>query len=346
MIKIYLAAALAAFFIIFVVMGYCLLIPIMSFAGDSVYNDIHEETDSISLNGPADLNNIDFSTSFPMEDPALWLEGKTAKVNDIFLKRLAALAKKYNRKIYISSGYRTIQEQQEIWDKRKRDHPGEPDSETRRWVGTPGGSRHNYGLAVDCVDWTEGLTNSSLKEFGLIKPLSNEDWHVEPIETRNSGSAVKNGGTKNISAAEVLPQELLWKDFDKEKLRAFLNSRNSILAQDRYLTSIIDICRKKDVNTILMIAITGQEQSYVPKNKPNAEKIANNPFNVYHSWYEYNTDIEDSTSIACNTVINLSKNRPEAIHPIQWINRKYAKDQNWWIGVSNCFDQIKKYVKP
>jgi hypothetical protein len=110
------------------------------------------------------------------------------------------------------------------------------------------------------------------------------------------------------------------------------------------LDSIIDICRKKNVNVLLMLAITGQEQSYVPKNRPNAEKIANNPFNVYHSWYEYNTNIEDSTSIACNTVINLSKNRPEAIHPIQWINRKYAGDKRWWIGVSNCFDQIKKYV--
>ncbi len=343
MVKIYLTIAFVAFLIIIVVLGYCLLVPIMSFAGDSVYNDIQIETDSLPANGgPIDLNAIELSSSFPMEDPNQWIEGKTANLNETFRKRLAALAKKFNRKIYISSGYRTLEEQRRIWDERKREHPGEPDSVTVKWVGRPGGSRHNYGLAVDCNDWVDGLSNSTLREFGLIKPLPSESWHIEPVESRSGTD--KNGGTENISAAEVLPQELLWTDFDREKLRSFLNSRNSILASDRYLDSIIDICRKKNVNVLLMLAITGQEQSYVPKNRPNAEKIANNPFNVYHSWYEYNTNIEDSTSIACNTVINLSKNRPEAIHPIQWINRKYAGDKRWWIGVSNCFDQIKKYV--
>lgn len=339
MVKIYITIAFAVLFIIAVVLGYCLLIPFMSFAGDSVYNDIQIEIDSLQ-DGSIDLNALELSSSFPMEDPERWIEGKTANLNEVFLKRLAALAKKFNKKIYISSGYRTLEEQQRIWDERKREHPGESDSVTGMWVGRPGGSRHNYGLAVDCNDWADGLSNSTLGEFGLIKPLPNESWHIEPVESRT----VKNGGTENISAAEVLPRELLWTDFDKEKLRSFLKSRNSILASDRYLGPIIDICRKKNVNALLMLAITGQEQSYVPRNTPNAEKIANNPFNVYHSWYEYNTNIEDSTMIACNTIINLSKNRPEAIHPIQWINRKYAGDKRWWIGVSNCFDQIKKYV--
>lgn len=338
--KIYLTAFFVVFFIIIIVMAYCLLIPLMSFAGNDVYNDIKIKTDLITHVDHVDIDSIVISeTDYPTADPLQWLEGSTNKVNSVLLKRLAALAQKYNKKIYISSGYRTIEEQQQIWNQRKKDHPGEPDSETRKWVGLPGGSRHNYGLAVDCFDWSQGLANGNLKEFGLIKPLSNESWHIEPIESRSG-----NGGISNMSVAEVLPQELQWVEVDKEKLRNFLNSKNSILADEKYLGPLIDVAKRKNVNVILLVAITGQEQSFVPRNKGNPEKVANNPFNVYHSWMEYNTNIEDSASIACNTIINLSKGRPEAIHPIQWINRKYAEDKKWWIGVSNFFVKIKNYV--
>ena len=46
------------------------------------------------------------------------------------------------------------------------------------------------------------------------------------------------------------------------------------------------------------------------RGHPASRKIANNPFNVYHSWQEFNTTIDDSARIAGNTIIRLSFERP------------------------------------
>jgi hypothetical protein len=98
-----------------------------------------------------------------------------------------------------------------------------------------------------------------------------------------------------------------------------------------------------------LFAITGQEQQFVPRTGRNAIKIANNPFNVYHSWYEYNTNVSNSAKIAASTIINLSKGRPESVNPLCWINLRggiggYAEDANWWIGVSKIFKEIKSRI--
>lgn len=138
-----------------------------------------------------------------------------------------------------------------------------------------------------------------------------------------------------------LPEELQYIEVDKNLLRDWLLNRESMLAEEPYLTSILEIAEEYNINPLLMIAITGQEQGFVPKSHKNALKIVNNPFNVYESWAEYNTDIEDSTKIAAQTIINLSKDRPEDAHAIQWINNKYAEDKNWWVGVDKIFNRLK-----
>lgn len=152
-----------------------------------------------------------------------------------------------------------------------------------------------------------------------------------------------------VDVPDVLPEELKYIEINKDKLRSFLNSRNSMLAGEPYFSAILDVSKKFDVNPLLMFAITGQEQSFVPKDTPNAEKIANNPYNVHHSWYEFNTDITDSATIAAKTVINLSKGRLSTVNPILWINTRggeggYAEDSNWWIGVSSIFNMLKNKV--
>jgi hypothetical protein len=55
----------------------------------------------------------------------------------------------------------------------------------------------------------------------------------------------------------------------------------------------------------------------VPKENKQAKKIANNPFNVHHSWQAYNTGIADSAHIASKTILSISRTRPEDTHPIQ-----------------------------
>lgn len=143
---------------------------------------------------------------------------------------------------------------------------------------------------------------------------------------------------------DVLPADLKYVEINIDIIKKWLNQKNSIFADGFYCEYVIKAAKEFDINPLLLFAITGQEQSFVPRTSKNAVRIANNPFNVYHSWYEYNTDIYDSSRIACRTIINLSQGRPETVQPILWINRKYAKDKNWWIGVSCFFETLEKDI--
>ncbi|WP_315121725.1 hypothetical protein [uncultured Clostridium sp.] len=142
-----------------------------------------------------------------------------------------------------------------------------------------------------------------------------------------------------------LPKYMRYEDVDKEKLKDFLNKRESLLAKEPYFSTIFSVAEEFNLNPIVLFSITGQEQNFVPKNDKDAYKIANNPFNVFYSWIEYNTDIDDATRIASRTVINLSENRPEDKDPFLWIGRKYAEDKNWGKGVRLIFEELTEYVE-
>ncbi len=137
-----------------------------------------------------------------------------------------------------------------------------------------------------------------------------------------------------------IPGFIKYKEVNKESLRKFLNERNSLLAEEPYFSTIINAAKGFDINPILLFAITGQEQGFVPKNTPDGNNIANNPFNVFHSWKDYNTDIEDSSDIAARTVFNICSKMPKGENVFQWINKTYAEDENWWKGVESIFYQI------
>lgn len=158
------------------------------------------------------------------------------------------------------------------------------------------------------------------------------------------GSTVKAKEINRLSVSSSLPEDLKYKPVDIIKLKQFLANRDSLLADEPYLMAIIQAAEEFNINPLLLFAIVGQEQSFVPRTDKDARIIANNPFNVYHSWKEYNTNIRDSARIAAITVNNLSENRPEAVDPIFWINRKYAEDKNWWVGVSRIFKELKKEI--
>ncbi len=136
-----------------------------------------------------------------------------------------------------------------------------------------------------------------------------------------------------------------YKDINEAKLKDYLDTRNSLLKEEPYFSAIIETAKEFQLNPLVLFAITGHEQGFVPKDNPSASEIANNPFNVFYSWQRYNTDITDSSKIASRTIINLSKDRPDDIDPFQWINRKYAEDQNWWKGVRSIYNRLEKEVK-
>lgn len=142
-----------------------------------------------------------------------------------------------------------------------------------------------------------------------------------------------------------LPNYMRYKDVNERKLKIFLNERNSLLASEPYFSTILDTSREFNLNPIILFAITGQEQNFVPRTDSSAYKIANNPFNVYHSWQEYNTNIKDSSAIAARTVINLAKGMPKNSDPFLWIGKQYAEDKNWGNGVEAIFNELSSYVQ-
>lgn len=94
----------------------------------------------------------------------------------------------------IYSGYRSVERQRQLWAGALDKH-GSPEA-ARRWVAPPGRSSHNHGQAVDLayngqslarapkevVDWV----HQNAGKYGLYFPLSNENWHIEPMGTRGT----------------------------------------------------------------------------------------------------------------------------------------------------------------
>ena len=166
---------------------------------------------------------------------------------------------------------------------------------------------------------------------------------VKNAEAAHILAQQKQSASKHIAAPmyeNELPQSLKYTDIQMEELSAYLRSRSSMLAKPRYMGAIVAAAKKYNVHPLLLFAITGQEQGFVPKDHKYAVQMANNPFNVHYSWESYNTSIEESSMIAAKTVVNLSKNRPSGADPLSWINRKYAEDPNWSNGVSDILDML------
>ncbi|QMV44616.1 hypothetical protein [Cohnella cholangitidis] len=137
-----------------------------------------------------------------------------------------------------------------------------------------------------------------------------------------------------------MPERLRFTEIDVDTLKAYLRSRESMLEKEPYFSAIIDNAREYDIHPHLLFAITGQEQGFVPKTSKDAKLIANNPFNVGHSWMEYNTDIHNSAGIASRLIVKLAKSRPEGHDPFEWFNKTYAEDPLWSDGVRKIFDKL------
>lgn len=164
--------------------------------------------------------------------------------------------------------------------------------------------------------------------------FSNKVQNINNINLESLISKAENNNSSN------LPCYFKYIEIDKEKLKRFLTNKNSLLSEEPYFSSIINSSKEFNLNPLILFAITGQEQSFVPKTGKHSKKIVNNPYNVFHSWMEYNTDIIDSSKIACRTVINLCEDRPQGEDPFQWINRKYAEDKNWYKGVRSIYNDL------
>ncbi|PKM57936.1 MAG: hypothetical protein CVU98_03555 [Firmicutes bacterium HGW-Firmicutes-3] len=141
--------------------------------------------------------------------------------------------------------------------------------------------------------------------------------------------------------ATHLDARIQYKEIDKTALKAWLEARNAKISEDIYLENLIYVSELYGVNPLLLVAITGQEQNFVQKDHDFAELMINNPYNVYRSWQIYNTDFDEATRIASRTILTLSEDRPLDEDPVKWINRKYAEDTDWHLGVNAFLKELE-----
>lgn len=170
------------------------------------------------------------------------------------------------------------------------------------------------------------------------------------FEVRVSGQPVNPLAYFNKPTFEI-PSEISYRPMNVEKVSVWLASRDSALAKKEILQMIDEAARQTNVDPLLLLSITGQEQSFVPAAHPQADKIIRNPWNVFGSWAEgkgATLTTEEAARIAAETVVKLSQNRPSDVETIQWLvdrrnpNGIYAEDPNWWIGVSQFYETLSK----
>lgn len=78
----------------------------------------------------------------------------------------------------------------------------------------------------------------------------------------------------------------------------------------------------------------------MPLDAAYRDKIIHNPYNVYHSWVDYNTNLVDATQIAINTIKSRLKTKPSNTSSFEWLNLIYAEDPNWHLGVKAMYNHL------
>ncbi|TFE24868.1 glucosaminidase domain-containing protein [Cohnella luojiensis] len=179
----------------------------------------------------------------------------------------------------------------------------------------------------------------------LVVVLGAVGFAVLINNTESPGRQIESTPPVVVKPAEPLrdigmPARLKYAEIDVRALKSYLNSRDSLLAEEPYFNAIVEAAREYDIHPLLLFAITGQEQGFVPKTGKDAKLIANNPFNVGHSWMEYNTDIHGSVGIASRLLVKLADSRPEGHDAFSWFNKTYAEDPLWSDGVRKIFNKL------
>jgi hypothetical protein len=116
--------------------------------------------------------------------------GDIEGLSSSLLAGLNKLADAFKQTINIDSGYRTIDEQAELYN-------AASDEDKGVMVAAPGESKHNFGLAADVGrgSFVTDLGNDVLEQYGLIRPMSWENWHIQPI---NENQEIATTGKKTL----------------------------------------------------------------------------------------------------------------------------------------------------
>lgn len=162
--------------------------------------------------------------------------------------------------------------------------------------------------------------------------------------------AVQVGGSSLPAPPAVPPAALAYRPVAEDALLRYLQSKGSALATPERVRTLVEVAREYQVNPLLLVAITGQEQSFVPAAEPQAELVVANPFNVFGCWCWYRPGLRTAAAYAAATVVRLLQTGPPpGFSAIQWLNTplnpggEYATDPRWWVGVTAFFEELNQY---
>lgn len=172
----------------------------------------------------------------------------------------------------------------------------------------------------------------------LVPP--NEKVTTKDIYVKNN-ILLKNEPTPEIISSKYPTYTYLALDYIK--IYKYLNEeKNSMLTTSSYLTTLNTLAEEYDTDPLLLIAIIGHEQNFVPMDHPDANMMIKNPYNVYGSWVTFHNSFEESTTICLNTIQTSKDSLPPDTDLIQHLNSTYAEDKEWYKGVQNIYSKLKK----
>jgi TP901 family phage tail tape measure protein len=102
-----------------------------------------------------------------------------------FMQRFNRFNAAVGNKFKISSGYRSLAEQQKLYDLYL--------SGKGNLAAPPGSSYHNFGLAMDLSPNSTSDDRDIAARYGLRFPMSFEPWHIEPVDAASIKQSMMSG---------------------------------------------------------------------------------------------------------------------------------------------------------
>lgn len=200
------------------------------------------------------------------------------------------------------------------------------------------------------------LVNQSISQLQQQEAAYSQEMHLTQQQVADLKQQIQEEeAIQATQSGDIVEANLRYQDVSAQKIYDYVTQKYNSTFTLSDIETICQAANDYNVNPILLVAITGQEQDFVPAGSSAAE-IRKNPFNVYYSWqwtmqYRPSWGLSDTAAIAANTVRHkLSVPAPAGEDVFDWLNDPknpwglYATNTDWSTGVRWFFNSITNYV--